>query len=103
LAAQLERTALTELYATIERPLIPVLVAVERAGVRIDGDALALQSRHIDRELAARQAQIFEAAGEDFNINSPKQLSAILFEKLKLPTLQRGGKMSTAVEVLEEL
>src|SRR5207253_10127960 len=61
------------------------------------------QSRHIEQELASRQAQIFALAGEEFNINSPKQLSAILFEKLKLPTLQRGGKTSTAVEVLEEL
>jgi len=103
LAERLVQVELTDLYTAIERPLIPVLVAVERAGVRIDAPALAAQSQKIEQELAARQAQIYERAGEEFNINSPKQLSAILFEKLKLPTLQRGGKTSTAVEVLEEL
>src|SRR5204863_9666497 len=61
------------------------------------------QSRHVEQELNTRQAQIFELAGESFNINSPKQLSAILFDKLKLPTLQRGGKTSTAFEILQEL
>ena len=87
-------------------PLIPVLVAIERAGIRIDGPALAAQSQHIERELASRSAQIFELAGEEFNINSPKQLSEILFDKLQLPALKRNAKTktaSTAVEVLEEL
>ena len=87
-------------------PLIPVLVAIERAGVRIDGPALAAQSQHVDRELATRSAQIFELAGEEFNINSPKQLSEILFDKLQLPALKRNAKTktaSTAFEVLEEL
>ena len=103
LVKKLQEAELTALYETIERPLIPVLVDVERAGVRIDGDALAAQGRHIEQELASRQSRIFELAGEEFNINSPKQLSAVLFEKLKLPTLQRGGKTSTAVDILEEL
>jgi DNA polymerase-1 len=103
LGKKLEEAGLTALYETIERPLIPVLVDVERAGVRIDGDALAAQGRHIEQELASRQSRIFELAGEEFNINSPKQLSAVLFERLKLPTLQRGGKTSTAVDILEEL
>ena len=103
LEAKLAEAELTGLYAAIERPLVPVLVDVERAGVRIDGPALAVQSRHIERELATRQKQIYELAGEEFNINSPKQLSAVLFERMKLPTLQRAGKMSTAVDVLEEL
>ena len=74
--------------------------------MRIDGNALAGQSQHVDRELAARSAQIFELAGESFNINSPQQLSKILFDKLQLPTLKRNVKTrtaSTAVEVLEEL
>jgi DNA polymerase-1 len=97
---------LTEVYETIERPLVPVLIAVERAGVRIDGPSLAAQSQHVDRELATRSAQIFELAGESFNINSPQQLSKVLFDKLQLPTLKRNVKTrtaSTAVEVLEEL
>jgi DNA polymerase-1 len=94
---------LTQVYEGLELPLIPVLVAVERAGVRIDAGALAAQSQSIEQELARRTSQIYEYAGGEFNINSPKQLSAVLFERLQLPTLQRGGKTSTAVDVLEEL
>jgi DNA polymerase-1 len=74
--------------------------------VRVDGAALAGQSQRIDRELATRSGQIFEIAGEAFNINSPQQLSKILFDKLQLPALKRNVKTktaSTAVEVLEEL
>jgi DNA polymerase-1 len=87
-------------------PLIPVLAEIETAGVRIDQAALASQSQRIEAELDARSARIYELAGEEFNINSPKQLSVILFEKLQLPTAKRTGKTrvaSTAVEVLEEL
>jgi DNA polymerase-1 len=67
---------------------------------------LGAQSQQIERELATRSAAIHQLAGEAFNINSPRQLSEILFEKLKLPALRRTGKAraaSTAVEVLEEL
>jgi DNA polymerase-1 len=102
----LRKEDLETVYRELELPLVPVLVAIERAGVRIDGPALAGQSHHVDRELAARSAQIFELAGEEFNINSPKQLSEILFDKLQLPALKRNAKTktaSTAVEVLEEL
>jgi DNA polymerase-1 len=102
----LEQEQLTGVYETIERPLIPVLVAIERAGVRIDGPALAAQSQRLEQDLAQRSAQIYEAAGGEFNINSPKQLAEILFDKLRLPVLKRTGASrapSTAVEVLEEL
>ena len=102
----LEKEGLGALYRELELPLIPVLVDVERAGIRVDGPALASQARHVEQELAARSAQIFEMAGEEFNINSPQQLSRILFDKLQLPTLKRNVKTrtaSTAVEVLEEL
>ena len=101
-----EATSSTGVYRDLEQPLIPVLAAMERAGVRIDGAALAGQSQHIDRELAKRSAQIYELAGEPFNINSPQQLSKILFDKLQLPALKRNVKtktVSTAVDVLEEL
>jgi DNA polymerase I len=106
LRALLRKEALQGVYEDLERPLIPVLVSIERAGVRIDGPALAAQSQHVERELATRSAQIFELAGEEFNINSPKQLSEILFDKLQLPALKRNAKTktaSTAFEVLEEL
>jgi DNA polymerase-1 len=102
----LRREELDTVYRDLERPLIPVLVAIERAGIRVDGPALLAQSTHVERELATRSAQIFALAGEEFNINSPKQLSEILFDKLQMPALKRNAKTktaSTAVEVLEEL
>lgn len=102
----LNREELDSVYRDLELPLIPVLVAIERAGVRVDGAALSAQSGHVERELALRSKQIFEMAGEEFNINSPMQLSKILFDKLQLPALKRNAKTktaSTAVEVLEEL
>jgi DNA polymerase-1 len=97
---------LWDLYEQLERPLVPVLVAIERAGVRIDVEKLAAQSRLVDQELAQRTRLIFEAAGGEFNIGSPKQLAEVLFDRLKLPVLKRTGTSrapSTAVEVLEEL
>jgi DNA polymerase-1 len=102
----LRREELEPIYLDLELPLIPVLVAIERAGVRVDGPTLARQSTTVERELALRSAKIFELAGTEFNINSPKQLSEILFDKLQLPALKRNVKTktaSTAVEVLEEL
>ena len=102
----LEQDGLVPLYRDLELPLIPVLVDVERAGILVDGKRLSAQSTHVEQELARRSAQIFEMAGEEFNINSPQQLSRILFDKLQLPTLKRNIKTktaSTAVEVLEEL
>jgi DNA polymerase-1 len=100
------REELDRVYRELELPLIPVLAAMEQAGVRVDAAALATQSLHVDGELARRSEQIFELAGEPFNINSPQQLSKILFDKLQLPALKRNVKTktaSTAVEVLEEL
>jgi DNA polymerase-1 len=97
---------LEPLFRDLELPLVPVLADIERHGVRIDQRALASQSQRIEAELAARSAKIFELAGEEFNINSPRQLSVILFDKLQMPTARRTGKTrvaSTAVEVLEEL
>ncbi len=102
----LTKEQLTSVYEHLELPLVPVLIAIERAGIRVDGPALAAQSHKVEQELAQRTAQIFESAGGEFNINSPKQLSEILFDKLQLPVLKRTGTSrapSTAVEVLEEL
>ena len=97
---------LERLYLDLEMPLVPALVDIERAGVRVDAAVLGALSQQIERELATRTAEIYEAAGEEFNINSPKQLSEVLFDKLKLPALKRTGKTrvaSTAAEVLEDL
>jgi DNA polymerase-1 len=106
LAPRLVTDQLEAVYRELEMPLIPVLADIERAGVRLDGPALAAQSRHIEQELARYTARIYELAGEEFNVNSPQQLGRILFEKLRLPSIKRTGKtrsMSTAAEVLEEL
>jgi DNA polymerase-1 len=87
-------------------PLVPVLVDVERAGVHIDGPALGSQSQRLEQDLAKRTQEIYELAGGEFNIGSPKQLAEVLFDKLQLPVLKRTGTSrapSTAVEVLEEL
>ncbi|HUF23664.1 MAG TPA: DNA polymerase I [Vicinamibacterales bacterium] len=105
----LARESLDRLYADLEMPLVPVLVAIERAGVKIDASALAGQSRSLDAELAQLSGRIFALAGLAFNINSPRQLSEVLFEKLGLkppPAARRTMKTkatSTAADVLEDL
>ncbi|HAK55797.1 MAG TPA: DNA polymerase I [Acidobacteria bacterium] len=102
----LAREGVDAVYRELELPLVPCLVEVEQAGVRIDTAALAEQSAQLEGELARVQARVFELAGEEFNINSPKQLAEVLFEKLDLPASKRTGKTratSTAVAVLEEL
>ena len=102
----LAREQVADVYRTLELPLIPVLVAVEQAGVRIDSAALSVQSRQVDLELTRLMKQIYALAKGEFNINSPKQLAEVLFDRLGLPVGKRTGASkapSTAVEVLEEL
>lgn len=97
---------LGSVYREFELALVPVLVAVEQAGIGVDTAVLSGLSTRMEEELAARSARIFEMAGETFNINSPRQLSDVLFDKLGLPALKRTGKQktaSTAADVLEEL
>jgi DNA polymerase-1 len=106
LAPLLVTDHLEQVYRELEMPLIPVLADIERAGILLDGSALAAQSRHVEQELAAYTARIFELSGEEFNINSPQQLGRILFEKLQLTPGRKTGKTrsaSTAAEVLDEL
>ena len=106
LTARLNEERLAELYRDLEQPLIPVLADIECAGIQVATNALAEQSRQMDTELDELQSRIFSLAGEAFNINSPRQLSTILFEKLALPTRKKTGKTraaSTAADVLEEL
>ncbi len=105
-APALAREALVDVYRELELPLVPILAGLERTGVRVDVPALAAQATRVDRELGELGAEIYRLAGESFNINSPKQLADVLFEKLQLPVLKRTGATrtaSTAVEVLEEL
>jgi DNA polymerase I len=104
----LARDGLEAVYEEIEHPLLPVLVSIERAGIRIDGPALASQAQRIDEELYKLARRIYELSGEEYNINSPKKLGEILFDKMGLTTetLKRTSKTkahSTAFDVLEEL
>ncbi len=106
LAPLLVTDQLDAVYRDLEMPLIPVLADIERAGIGLDQEALAAQSRHVEQELSQYTARIFEMAGEGFNINSPQQLGRILFEKLQLTPGKKTGKtrsQSTAADVLEEL
>jgi DNA polymerase-1 len=106
LEPMLGEQGLESVYRDLELPLIPILADLERVGIRVDARALAGQATLVDKELNDRSTSIFSLAGEEFNINSPRQLAEILFEKLKLPVLKRTGTTrtpSTAVEVLEEL
>ncbi|RMG86537.1 MAG: DNA polymerase I [Candidatus Dadabacteria bacterium] len=104
LGGELEAAGLRRLYDEIENPLIPILADMEARGIRVDVGALEALSREHGNRLEALEARIFEAAGERFNPNSPKQLSRILFEKLKLPVVKKTATgFSTDASVLEEL
>jgi DNA polymerase-1 len=104
----LAREELQGLYDELEHPLIPVLVAIERAGVKIDHAALTSQAERVDLEMTRLASKVYELAGEEFNINSPKKLSEVLFDRLgmRTETIRRTTKtkaQSTSFEVLEEL
>jgi len=96
---------LAALFHDIEMPLVPVLSRMERTGVRVDADMLARQSVELAERMQAIEQQAFEAAGQDFNLASPKQIQLILFDKLGLPVRKKTpkGAPSTAEEVLAEL
>jgi DNA polymerase-1 len=97
--------ALEQLYTSIEQPLVPVLQRMERVGVLVDRAMLQAQSIELARRLAEIGAEAQRAAGQEFNLESPRQLQQILFEKLKIPVLRKTptGQPSTAEDVLEEL
>jgi DNA polymerase-1 len=97
--------ALLEVLEQIELPLIPVLSRMEYRGALVDATILAEQSRELELRLHTLEQQAYELAGEAFNLNSTKQLQAILFDKLGLPVKKKTpkGAPSTAEEVLQEL
>ncbi|MBS0387201.1 MAG: DNA polymerase I [Proteobacteria bacterium] len=97
--------ALAKLYSEIEQPLVPVLQRMERGGVLIDREMLRRQSGELAQRLVELGAEAQREAGQEFNVESPKQLQQILFEKLKLPVVRKTptGQPSTADDVLEEL
>ncbi|VAW81303.1 DNA polymerase I, partial [hydrothermal vent metagenome] len=96
---------LRELYETLERPLIPVLGDIERTGVKVDVEMLKIQSRELAERMQEVEAEAHALAGEPFNLGSPKQIQAILFDKQQLPVLAKTpkGAPSTAEPVLQEL
>jgi DNA polymerase I len=106
LEPQVRDLELTRVLDEIERPLIPVLADMERAGIKVDPGMLQKLSAKMEKQLAELTAGIHAAAGMEFNINSPKQLGEVLFEKLNLPTsrkTRKTGGYSTDQAVLEEL
>ena len=97
--------ALVAVFKDIELPLVPVLSRMERQGTLVDGGLLKEQSRELDIRIGALKEQAWVLAGEEFNLDSTKQLQAILYEKLELPVLKKTpkGKPSTAEPVLQDL
>ncbi len=96
---------LKTLYETIEQPLVPVLLRMEHQGVLIDGGLLKKQSQQLAELMQSLVERCHAAAGQPFNVESPKQLQDILFNKLQIPVLRKTptGQPSTAEDVLEEL
>ena len=106
LREQVDEEGLTRVYEEIDAPLVPVLARMEAAGVKIDTAVLAEMSMKLEREADAKARDIYERCSMEFNINSPKQLGDVLFNKLGLPIpvkYGKGKKISTAVDVLEGL
>ncbi len=105
LSAKVKSEGLWTLYSELERPLISVLARMEKAGIAVDSARLRQLSSEFAERLSAIETQVYATAGRTFNINSGPQLRQVLFDELKLPSLQKtpGGEQSTAQEVLEEL
>ena len=106
LRSEVEQAGLAKLYEEMDLPLVPVLARMELAGVKIDTIALSQMSSELEREIAAKAKEIYEVAGMEFNVGSPKQLGDVLFNRMNLPKPVKYGKgrtISTAVDVLEEL
>jgi len=101
----LVRHRVTTVYETLERPLVPVLAAMEMHGVKVDRDALSRLSNTFSQRMAGLEDEIHALAGETFNVGSPKQLGEVLFDKLGLAGGEKGktGAWATGVEVLEPL
>jgi DNA polymerase-1 len=96
---------LKKLYEELEQPLVPVLLRMEHRGVLVDRDLLRAQSQEFATQMLQLTKQAHQEAGTEFNVDSPKQLQQILFEKLQIPVTRKtpSGQPSTAEDVLEEL
>ncbi|GHE57511.1 DNA polymerase I [Roseivirga thermotolerans] len=106
LAPGLSEGQLQKLFDEVEMPLMHVLAEVEYNGVKIDTEALAAMSKELEEASAIAQKEIFEMAGEEFNVASPKQLGVVLFEKLQLvekPKKTKTGQYATGEDILSKL
>lgn len=101
---QLRKEELESVFYDIEVPLIPVLLQMERTGIFVDKELLHIMSRELATKIHHVEKEIYKLAGEEFNLNSPKQLSAVLFEKLGLkPPKKTQTGFSTSADVLDSL
>jgi len=106
LEPRLAEAGLRQLYETVDGPLIPVLARMEARGIRVDVERLRRMSRELEESLERLRAEIHDLAGVRFNVDSPKQLRDVLFEKLRLKSgrlTAKGGVPSTDARTLEEL
>ncbi|WP_309747336.1 DNA polymerase I [Roseobacter sp. N2S] len=102
---QLHASKVTTVYETLERPLVPVLAAMEMNGIKVDRDHLSRMSNNFAQKMAALEDEIHGLAGRSFNVGSPKQLGEILFDEMGLTGGKKGktGAYATGVDVLEDL
>lgn len=104
LAEKLQEMNMWNLFCEIEMPLVFALYEMEKNGVRVEGQALKIYSEELGKQIVQLEKQIYELTGEEFNINSPKQLAVILFEKMGLPNGKKTKTgYSTSAEILEKL
>lgn len=100
-----EKVAGNSIFEEIEMPLMPVLMEMEYAGIKIDNVALAEFSNELEKKLVALRSEVFRISGEDFNLDSPAQLGVVLFDKMKIGKGKKTktGQYSTDEEVLSDL
>jgi DNA polymerase-1 len=104
LADELQSQGLWQLFDYVEMPLLPVLLTMEMNGIAIDTNILSSLSRELSEHITMLEGEIYNQAGQKFNINSPQQLGTVLFEKMNLEAVKKkGGGYSTAANVLESL
>lgn len=101
---KMEETGMTKLFREIEMPLVFTLYEMEQAGIHVEGEALKAYGDQLGNRIVELEKEIYDMAGETFNINSPKQLGVILFEKLEMPHAKKTKTgYSTAADVLDKL
>ncbi|KIN63060.1 DNA polymerase I superfamily protein [Sulfitobacter noctilucicola] len=105
LKPQLHTVQVTKVYETLERPLVPVLAAMERSGVKVDRDTLSRMSNAFAQKMAGLEDELYGLAGRKFNVGSPAQVGEILFDEMGLEGGKKGktGKYATGADVLEDL